>query len=254
MAIESMDLGNQEKVDYIIQGIDEGKDREQLAKDLGYKNYKSMDMFVRRQGYSWDRHLKKYFLPEEREFQNPSPQGKVREVIHCFDRLGPDPKRVSKEVGFKDHRELALYMKSKGYYWDDDLGNYKCNGEVAEEEVGSISEDDFNQPVVKLAETKQNASFTEYEELLSYLWEHQEELKNLIVSSREKQEIGQVPRYTLSGHPITKSIYMQSSLAQMITDFSKEKNIKQNDLVATALIEFFKKYGYKQEVEILLKK
>ena len=74
----------------------------------------------------------------------------------------------------------------------------------------------------------------------------------MIQSAKKEQELGQIPRYAVPGIPVTKSIYMKNQLAQLVTDFSKEKNIKQNDIVEAALIEYFKKYGYKSEVETLL--
>ena len=43
-----MKLNTQEKLDYIFSELRKGVDREEIASRLGYKNYKSMDTFVRR--------------------------------------------------------------------------------------------------------------------------------------------------------------------------------------------------------------
>ena len=42
-------------------------------------------------------------------------------------------------------------------------------------------------------------------------------------------------------------------VANLTAEFSHEKNIIQREIVEAALIEFLQKYGYKQEVEALLK-
>lgn len=91
-----------------------------------------------------------------------------------------------------------------------------------------------------------------YNVLLKFLLDNENTLRKLIQSAKKEQELGQIPRYAVPGIPVTKSIYMKNQLAQLVTDFSKEKNIKQNDIVEAALIEYFKKYGYKSEVETLL--
>lgn len=45
-----------------------------------------------------------------------------------------------------------------------------------------------------------------------------------------------------------------NTIEQLVVDFSKEKNISQRELFEVALIEFFRRYGYEQEVERLLSK
>jgi hypothetical protein len=39
----------------------------------------------------------------------------------------------------------------------------------------------------------------------------------------------------------------------MVKDFSGEKNISQRQIFELALLDFFKKYGYRSEVEQLLR-
>lgn len=39
----------------------------------------------------------------------------------------------------------------------------------------------------------------------------------------------------------------------MVTDFAKEKNMTQRDIFEVALIDFFKRYEYERQVELLLK-
>jgi hypothetical protein len=63
---------------------------------------------------------------------------------------------------------------------------------------------------------------------------------------------GQIPRFTLPGLFVTKSVHMTNALDKMVRDFSKEKNLNKREIFEVALIEFFQKYGYTREVETLL--
>lgn len=51
----------------------------------------------------------------------------------------------------------------------------------------------------------------------------------------------------------TKTIYMSDMISKLIGEFSKEKSISQRDIVEGALIEYLQKYGFKREIETLLK-
>ena len=62
-----------------------------------------------------------------------------------------------------------------------------------------------------------------------------------------------IPRYVLSGTVITKSIKISNTLDRMVYDFSQEKGVTQKEIVQTALIEFFKRHGYKHEVMLNFK-
>ncbi|WJY26390.1 hypothetical protein [Sporosarcina trichiuri] len=47
---------------------------------------------------------------------------------------------------------------------------------------------------------------------------------------------------------------MSDLIAKLTAEFSEEKYITQRENVEAALIEYLKKYGFKQEVESLLRK
>ena len=258
MLADVVTMSNEEKLQYIFRELDKGTDREELAVELGYKSYKSMDIFVRRQGYTWDRNLQKYLLPEERNSgmyakHMPTVTGKAGEVIKLFSKGEADPRDVANTVGFKDDRELAVYMRAKGYYWDDAIGNYKREeAEEVEKEQDEGELNDTNDEVENISVSSGKFYAGEYDGLLKFLLNNEDILRDLIQSAKKELTLGQIPRYAVPGIPVTKSIYMKNHLAQLVTDFSKEKNIKQNDIVEAALIEYFKKYGYKKEVEKLL--
>ena len=41
-------------------------------------------------------------------------------------------------------------------------------------------------------------------------------------------------------------------MADVMGEFSREKNVTQREIVETALVEYLQKYGFKQEIEALL--
>ena len=43
-----------DKVKNVIRLLTEGVNREEIAKQMGYSNYKSLDMYVRRRNFHWD--------------------------------------------------------------------------------------------------------------------------------------------------------------------------------------------------------
>lgn len=47
----------------ILRGLAEGKSRDELAAEFGYKNYKSLDIYMRRKNFIWDR-VKQTYVPE----------------------------------------------------------------------------------------------------------------------------------------------------------------------------------------------
>ena len=46
---------------------------------------------------------------------------------------------------------------------------------------------------------------------------------------------------------------MSDMVARLTAEFSQEKNVTQREIVEAALIEFLQKYGYKNEIDALLK-
>jgi hypothetical protein len=81
------------------------------------------------------------------------------------------------------------------------------------------------------------------------LEKHRERLIDLIIPT---SQIGTIPRFIVPGVAKTKTVQMMNTIEQLVVDFSREKNISQRELFEVALIEFFRKYGYEQEIDRLL--
>ncbi len=273
-----LDMSQDEKVKHILQGLQSKRQRNDIALELGYKNYRTMDIFMRRQGYSWDRLGGTYVLTSSRNSgryartEDATTLDKVREVLALFAKGGMDAKEIANRVGFESHRDLAVYMKSKGYTWDSQVANYIMEGKSNDEEPPEVNDNviaigkrqDVKEPEEKLTESSQvvtaspceleDATIQSYLPLLQFLKSNEVALKGLLARVAEQLSTGSLPRYSIPGVFVTKSVHMSNQLDQMVRDYSAEKNIAQRDIFEIALVEFFKRYGYEREIETILKK
>jgi len=206
-----------------------GVTRDELAEKYGHKSSKSVDMFMRRNGYSWDRNRQMYELKAKEvscteEEQNGSK--KVKQVLKLFE-AGKDAKEVAKELGFKNHLSLAQYMKDKGYRWNHQERCYQFKGNFDDQECGIVSSGD--------GETKP-----------------EESLKQNKIAEENFDGSKNLPRYSLAGVRVAKTIQFSYRLNQLLLNFTADKNINQRELFEIAVIETMKKYGYEAEIKGLL--
>jgi hypothetical protein len=241
---------NAEKAEYVVRSIDSGKDADTVARELGYKHARSLDVFMRREGYYKEKGRNNY-VPKsvKREDGAPTkanPSAKALTVMALYKDKQLTPKEIAREVGFENLREMADYMKSKGFVWDTGRSNYVPEKVIASEEpvLNGITEE------ITISESVEVHAIKDYLLLLQYLESRKEKLVQLL----ESDISGNLPRYVVPGVFITKSVHMSNQLDQMIRDYSAENNMSQRDIFEIALIDFFKKYGYRREVEVLLTK
>ncbi|RIV17886.1 hypothetical protein D2Q93_14780 [Alicyclobacillaceae bacterium I2511] len=231
-----------ERVHQIIQGFSEGKTREQIAQEVGYKNYKSMDMYLRRHNFLWDTHQQTYIpashkLSLEELHSQASVPTKVANIQSLFREPGADAQTIARQMGFRDYQELAQYMGSKGFRWSGEKGNYVFDSSRTPKESPTQSR------------SPEPQTFETFLPLLTLLESHQERLTELLLNSFEA---GQIPRYGIPGILTTKSIHMSHLLDRLSREFSREKNISQRDLFEVALVQFFLRYGFEKEIQELL--
>nr|DAL96932.1 MAG TPA: hypothetical protein [Caudoviricetes sp.] len=221
--------------------------RDEAAEELGYKNYRGMDQYMRRKNFVFDQKQMQY-IPAinrvselDRDPKSYAPTKVVR-IISAFEEENADPKVIAKQAGFKDHREMAEYMKNKGYEWNAYKNNYlKAVGRVDEKE---------EPPEVKLTREDLPDDLTEYVPFIRFLYEKRDDIYQLLTGVKED---GKIPRYAVPGLVRTKAIYMSDMIARLAAEFSKEKNITQREIMEAALIEYLQKYGFKREIDSLLK-
>ncbi|SOB90434.1 hypothetical protein SAMN05880501_101160 [Ureibacillus xyleni] len=232
---------------FILEQLASGKTREELALELGHKDYRSLDMYMRRRDYTWDSEYQTYIagvrVLSKEDLQEKDPRGKAADIIKYF-QFEKDPKVVAEMADFQNHRALSIFMKDKGYEWDSQLGNYK----VIKQEQHPFQKADkpaINKPISKSKTAKISE---EYEELLSYLITRKKELADILETSYHNT----FPQYRVPGETHSKSVQMASSLDKLVRVYCKEHNVQQKDIFQVALIEFFRKYGYAGEVKALI--
>lgn len=220
--------------------------REEVAKEFNYKHWKSLDTYMRRKNFVYDSRQGQYIPAENRfkkdkeAYRNSAPN-KVLKIIDAFGVANPDPKEIAEREGFADHREMAEFMKAKGYEWNVYKNNYiKITGFVEEPEP--------LETVNRNLERRETA-LDEFLPFIRFLYDRREEVYQLLDGVRED---GKIPRYAIPGLAKTKAIYMSDKVADVMGEFSREKNVTQREIVETALVEYLQKYGFKQEIEALL--
>lgn len=260
---------------YILKNLMEGKSREDIALELNHKNYRTLDMYMRRRGYFWDSVRQTYILKSTDPLYNsfsPTANGKVQRIISLFDN-GLEPMDVAKKVGMPDHRSMAAYMKSKGYIWSTEKQNYALlKGEQNKDNSVEINSEAFtsasnNSNLMEDIDSINNKDIVNHNSITTennipspQLGRLENLLPMLEMINKNKDRLAEllsinscatIPRYVVGGITITKSLCMSHSLAELIKEFSKEKNISQREIFEVAIIEFFKKYGYEKEINAL---
>lgn len=237
---------------YILKRLMQGISREEIALELNHKSYRTLDMYMRRRGYTWNSEKNIYETRVEEnnnnnKFEELSSTFKVKKIISYLDQ-GMDPKEVTKKVGLKDHRSMAEYMKSKGYAWSPRHENYiLVKGKVDD------YDDDIEQPFMEDNidnEEYNNDDKTKIRKLipmLDMIYKNQDKLIELLAINNSSK----IPRYVVGGVTITKSLSMSYLLSELVKEFSRDKNISQREIFEVAIIEFLKKYGYENEVRSL---
>jgi AraC-like DNA-binding protein len=231
------------QVDEILRLLEEGMERAEIAEKLGYKNPMSLDNYMRRRNFSWDSR-QKMFVPAAERYSaklnnNVLPlhgTSKAALVISLFAQDGADAKEIARQVGFDTHTELAGYMGRKGYEWDSTERNY-----VKGSPDKPIAMPQTDEPAGQGEPGMHEVLLNNILPLLKKL----QEGENQPAASESKS----IPRYQVQGMYGTKAMRMANVLDELARRFSMERNISQREMFEVALIEFFQKYGYREEVE-----
>jgi hypothetical protein len=224
------------------------KTRDEAAVELGYKNYRGMDQYMRRKNFVFDDKQMQYIPAINRvsdlkiDPKSYAPT-KVVSIISAFENENADPKVIAKQAGFKDHKEMAEYMKNKGYEWNAYKNNYL-------KAVGKVEEEKDEPPEAKPTREELPDDIAEYLPFIRVLYEKRDDIYHLLTGAKED---GKIPRYAVPGLVRTKAIYMSDMIARLAGEFSKEKNVTQREIMEAALIEYLQKYGFKREIDTLLK-
>lgn len=227
---------------YLVQRLlKEGKTKFQAARAIGYSGVDGLDKYAKSNGYAWNVITKNYELKDGIEtIENPSER--IIKVISMVEK-GIELNDIAKYFRMKGSEELANYMKLKGYVWDVEQGNYIKKSVMIDKNDEIVS----NQGELESANTENNLDMRVDIDILKLL----EENKGKLIQLLSYRQQNTVPKYVIKGIMATKSFYISTEVDRLIKDFSKRKGIAQKDIIHTALLEYFQKYGYKEEVEVL---
>ena len=256
MAITKKEVKFTDRAKEVIEALESGSSREELAEKYDYSTWKSLDVYMRRKGFKYDTDKENYYVPEKETAKDPVPieaDSKVSLVISLFSEGNLKFKEIASRLGFADHRELSQFMAKKGYQWSAKDGNYrKAQKGVQEKELKS--EDNLIDFPGEKPPADLNSSllqeFLKYLPLLQKLKENEQLLAELF--EKEKAQAKTIPKYAVPGESATKSVYMSQNLIQLMEEFSDIKNVSQRAIIEAALIEYLKKYGFKQELAAIL--
>ncbi|TMN21830.1 hypothetical protein [Lentibacillus cibarius] len=234
-----------DRVNEILRSLSDGIPREDLAVKYKHRDYRSLDMYMRRKNFTWDKEEQNYKpihtkIGQKKAMDENMHSGKVAKVIESF-KEGVDPKTVAQNNGFKDHKRLAEYMTNKGYEWSGKEENYV-------RKVGILKDDKSNDDVKEKGSQKHQKTVKKDDEL-QYLVKTLYEKLNM----EDNPIVDKMPRYLISGIRKNKTTPISHLLHELIENFGYEKNVPHREIIETALIDFFRNYGYKYEVEELFK-
>jgi hypothetical protein len=186
-------LRKEEKIRIILEGLDSGQTREDLAIILGYKDWRGIDVFMRRDGYVYKND--RYVLPKENEPYQPEafmPEP-VRIVLQELKIGEKDFSTIATKAGFKDRNDLTTYMKAQGWLWSSAEGTYikeSPNGEEVD-----IEPMDEQSTEVEVTTHEGEVDLSSFLPLLEYLEDHKDQLEHLLQTYDSKQ----IPHYNFHG-------------------------------------------------------
>ena len=251
-----------EKVERTLAELGAGKSREQLADEMGYSSYKSLDKYMRRRNFAYDSGLGNYVPKKQKELRESgraAGSSKVEMVLTLLEVEGlDDPREVARKAGFSDHLRLAEFMQERGYTWDGERSTYVFTGGSEGEESGAAaveeSPGDEGQPPGLSGTGVSEGSeillrLGKFLPLLELLDEKKEELEELL--KEEEGNMKQPNNYAIRGEPMNKNVYMSRLMGGLLEEFSDLHGMSQREVVEAALVDFFRENGFDRVEDIL---
>ncbi|MEK3798623.1 hypothetical protein MHI18_10190 [Peribacillus sp. FSL H8-0477] len=237
-AIET-ELYKDSKINTILTMLAEGKTKNEITNHFGNKTWSSIDMYFRRKGFHWNG---KTFEPKEEVIIGAAEevhanQTKAGQIVRQLQQKYTDIRQVVTKNGFSNIDDMGDYMRAQGYIWNSEENNYHYDKAMIEKQ----------QPTPSSSIVKPEG-LEEYHFLLEFLLDKKERLYELL----EPDSNGTLPRYKFKGAKANKTLGLPTSLQTLLNDFSKEFNVTQRDIIEVALAEFFKRYGYEEQLNSVL--
>ncbi|KUO73698.1 MAG: hypothetical protein APF81_01985 [Desulfosporosinus sp. BRH_c37] len=247
-----------DRINQVLKMLKEGLPRDKIADQFGYSTWKSLDIYMRRHGFTWDSQGQLYTLalpetPPKEELTLPSIEINPEDVVKLFSIGILDSREIAKRTGFSGHKEMATYMLRHGYIWSAAALNYINPNPTT-------SKGDLEDSVENLRETRdvQTDNFAmgngtlaieKYKTLLEFLWKSRDQLIKIIESMNTENKIRV---YTVPGKAKTKSIFLSDGLSELMLTLCQKHSLSQRQGYEAALVEYLTKYGYQDNIEQLL--
>ncbi|WP_304459283.1 hypothetical protein [Alicyclobacillus sendaiensis] len=236
------------RTDDVFRHLAEGKTRDEIAQMVGYKARRYLDQFMLRHGYQWSVERQTYV---ERVTPKKKRRGqKVARVIEAF-QAEPygDPKRIAEALGFASAFEMAQYMQAHGYLWSNTARNYVAQDRTQDEGPPSEESDNARQVVSNESESA-SLPLGDALEILGMLVKHRAKLERLLLHT--EQGATDVPRYTIPGLSVVKSLHLSVELDRLLRAASQAWRMSQREILEAAVLEFLRKHGYDHVIQGLL--
>lgn len=232
-----------EKIKTTLALLAQGKSKQEITEHFGHKGWFTIDQYFRRRGFRWNGNT---FVPEEADTPSAAEDArflnnKAGQIIRQLSQSHANIRQVALKHGFATVDEMGDYMKGHGFVWNSEQENY-----VYSESVGKKQRDTLT--AASQVASQPIEGLEDYQQLLVYLLSRKEKLFTLLDTENE----GTLPRYKFRGAKANKTLGFPTSLMTLLSDFSKEYNVKQRDIIEVALAEFFRKYGYEEQLNSVL--
>lgn len=232
------------KIKETLEMLSQGISKEDIANHFGNKDWKSVYIYFNRKGFRWEE-KENTFVPKEAEIEVKSAvedarlnNTKAGKIIRQIGQKHANIRQIAQKNGFPTVEEMGEYMKGQGFVWNADQNNYIYDDNLA------LTKQTQNHSGINLVNSVSQLSGDRYQSLLEFLLGKQEKLIALL----DTESDGTLPRYKFRGAKANKTLGLPMSLQTLLSDFSDEFNVTQRDIIEIALAEFFKKYGYEEQL------
>lgn len=243
---------HEKKIETILQMMQDGVPRPEIATRLGYKSFPGVDMFMRRAGYQLKHN--QFTLVELRPEQRLETWEKTnvpKQVIQSLRSSNVRIEQVAKKYGFETMEALGKMMRQAGYVWSDKEQTY-CPVSLPSGTSTESIRREANPPLLpKTSPDESDAtpttSFLTNEterDLIQYLLQHVGPLRRLLEEKVQEEQVGQpVPRYSFGPSRQNKTITLPQTMSELIPLMAKDMNMTQGELITIGLIEFIERYA-----------
>ena len=214
-----------------------------ISEHYGHK-VASLNVYFYRKGFRWNGVT---YIPKETETISAADEAKfvttkAGQIVRQLSQKHGNIKQIATKSGFSTVEEMGDYMKVQGYVWNAEEGNYAYDETIAQKKRSAQGHQKSSS--LEIGEDVP----TEYKSLLEYLFSKKEKLFALLEAETE----GTLPRYKFRGAKANKTLGLPTTLQTLLEDYSEDYNVTQRAIIEIALADFFKNYGYSDQLNSVL--